>query len=395
MCLGLLLTRDAGPSRFERPGSLASGRTQRVPPYLMHIESFTCHKDPLRPLDNDDRLVCYAGRLFAVIDGVTDKSGTRLPDGSSRGQAACSLIETVLRDVVDDGSAMTASAATLLARIKLALEEAYRRHGIADAVLRDPHLRFGAQLAAVFFDGAGWRVFVVGDCAVRIDGNRIIGSSNRGDAVLALWRAKVFEAATANLPLGSGTSHDDALAVARAYTVAGTGRFLAEHGGMFPFPDYQRCRTAVHEAALAAFPAVQQAVLDDALTGGLIGLATYRNTHGPLGAACIDGSDVPPEHAHDEVLAAGALATLEIFSDGYFGTPPAGATTVAAWEAHLAHVEATDPFKIGAYPSTKGSSSGRFTDDRSVLIIDTSPCIRTPADEERAAATTIVNGAGR
>jgi len=337
----------------------------------MYIEAFTCHKDPLRQLDNDDRLVTYAGRLFAVIDGVTDKSGIRLPDGSSRGQAACSLIETTLRDVVDEGIAMTASTATLLARLQTAFEAAYLRHGIADAVAADPHLRFGAQLAAVFFDGAAWRVLVVGDCGVRIDGHRTVGGSNPGDAVLALWRAKVFNAVIADSAPHAPAPHDDALAVARSYTVAGSGRFLEEHADLLPYPAYQRCRTESHRQAAVAFPAVPRLMLEEALGQGLIGLAKHRNQAGVLGAACLDGSAVPPEHAHDEVVGATAISTIELFSDGYFGKPPQGAITVADWEAHLAYVEATDPYKVGAYPSTKGSSSGRFTDDRSVLIINT------------------------
>ena len=79
------------------------------------------------------------------------------------------------------------------------------------------------------------------------------------------------------------------------------------------------------------------------------------------------------QHRADRRLDSGSVTTIELFSDGYFGTPPADHVTLADWEAHIAHVEATDPFKVGPYPSTKGSSSRSFTDDRTVLLITPTP----------------------
>lgn len=343
----------------------------------MRLEAFTCHKDPLHPLGNDDRLVVYGGRLFAVIDGVTDKSGSTLPDGSSRGQAAGVLLERALRHLVDQGRAMSASTSSILDLIESTFSAEYRRLAMTEAVARDPHLRFGAQLAAVFYDGAAWRVLVVGDCGVRVDGDRVIGTRNRGDAVLALWRSRVF-AATSAAP-------DTALDVARGYTVTGSGRFLDEYGAWFDESKYRRVRDEAGLAARSAFPDLSAELIDDTLAQGLIGLAKHRNSSGPLGSPCIDGSRVPVDQVSDQRFAVGAVTTLELFSDGYFGTPPRGATHVSDWEAHLAQVEAVDLFKVAAHPSTKGSSSGQFTDDRTVLVI--APDDRLTLVKEREVAT--------
>ena len=331
----------------------------------MRFDVFTCHKDPSRPLANDDRVVSYGGRLFAVIDGVTDKSGRPLPDGTSRGQAAGRLIERVLCGLVDEGVSMTAGAAYVLDSLQKAFMAEYRLLGMEDEAVHDPHLRFGAQLAALFYDGEAWRVFVVGDCGVRINGTRVLGTSNRGDALVALWRAKVFAAVTDT----ASTTVDTALAVARRYTVEGSGRFLEEHAQALPASLYRRCVAEAQDEACAAFPDLDRTLVLDTLAQGLLGLGKHRNGHGPLASPCIDGTAVPAEQVKEEIVAGGDARSFELFSDGYFGTPAQGATAVSDWERHLAGVEAGDPYKVGPYRSTKGSSSGTFTDDRTVMVV--------------------------
>ena len=82
----------------------------------------------------------------------------------------------------------------------------------------------------------------------------------------------------------------------------------------------------------------------------------------------LDGFPLSLDHVDDVRLDAGAVGTVELFSDGYFGWPDTGGRVVD-WERHFATVERTDPHRIGPYASTKGSSAGRFADDRSVLIL--------------------------
>jgi len=275
--------------------------------------------------------------------------------------------------LVGDGVSMSATTAQVLTRLQSTFTDESARLGITADVERDPHLRFGAQLAAVFFDGARWRVLVVGDCGVRIDGDGVASSKNVGDAVLAMWRAKVFASVVAGATTAAteapASLTDAALAVARHYTVAGAERHLQEHATWLPLAEYRRCAAAVERDAHAAFPELPPDLVSDILAYGLIGSARHRNASGPFGSPCIDGSTVPADQAVDMVIDAAGVDSLELFSDGYFGTPPRAAITVTDWEAHFAHVESVDPFKVGAYPSTKGSSSTAFTDDRSVLVL--------------------------
>ena len=355
----------------------------------MYYEAFTCPKAPSRPHDNDDRAVAYEDRLFAVIDGVTDKSGARLPDGRSRGQAAGRLIEGVLRSVVNEGISLTITAAELLRRIEGAFQHAYRELGIVEAAGADPHLRFAAQLAAALRDGPCWRLLVVGDCGVRLNGREVLLTPHPGDAIVSLWRATVVRGAQehgaqANRAREDDTPPPEALRAGRAYALRGTGAFLEEEAGAVPRTLYQRLRDEALATAPARFPDLPADVVRDALHRGILGLARERNRPGPLGFASIDGFPVRLDGVIDRTLAASDVTSIELFSDGYFGLPEpppraatadvAGATAIAApcvadWERHLSAVEREDPYKIGRYASTKGSAPGRFSDDRTVLVL--------------------------
>src|SRR5690606_13141853 len=195
------------------------------------------------------------------------------------------------------------------------------------------HLRFGAQLAAALYDGMTWRVLVVGDCGARLNGTEVIATPNRGDGVLALLRSEVFTAARERLggSVMNGTSSavtDRALEVARAYTVSGSGSYLASFEDALPLEAYRESSEAAESRALSRFPDLPTELVRDTLAHGLLGIGKHRNKPGPLGTPCIDGTPVPPEQAHDRRIGKDALVTLELFSDGYFGCPPPGEVTL-------------------------------------------------------------------
>ncbi len=85
-----------------------------------------------------------------------------------------------------------------------------------------------------------------------------------------------------------------------------------------------------------------------------------------LGYGTIDGQPVDPKFIRVFEFNAKDISTLEMFSDGYFkiGSQP----TIQAWEEGFREVEAEDPYKIGRYPTVKGSTEDIFTDDRTVVI---------------------------
>ena len=61
----------------------------------MHLQAFSAAKDPDRPEANEDRLVVVADRLYAVIDGVTDRTGRRYGDRTG-GRLAAETVERAL-----------------------------------------------------------------------------------------------------------------------------------------------------------------------------------------------------------------------------------------------------------------------------------------------------------
>lgn len=339
----------------------------------MYVEAFTAAKDPRHPERNEDRFSARSGRYFAVIDGVTDKSGVPLPGGSSRGQEAGLLIDRTLAALDDEDRLFSAPAAQLLERLAAAFRERYRDLGELPAAEADPNMRFGAQLALAVLgsrhDAQAVRLLIVGDCGARIDATRTVGTSQPAESVLARWRGLVVEDA-----LERGVSVEDALACGRHYCLEGTARFATAWAHVLPRGAWEVLRERAQAELAAHVAGMPSGTLSTILEGGVKGAARFRNAPGPLGQACLDGFAVPLDKVVDELVPLGdapANSVVELFSDGYFGTPPEGASGVAAWEEHLAGVEREDPYKIGRHPATKGSLPGAFTDDRTVLVMRT------------------------
>ncbi len=330
----------------------------------MRFEAFSAAKDPARPWTNDDRVVVCGTNAFAVIDGVTDKSGENLPNGLSRGQFAGVVIERELARLTRIGPASDVHAADLAGTVTNALHAEYTAMGILAEAERDPHRRCGAQVAALVRTPTGWRLLVIGDCGARLDGREAVTGANPGDALTSLWRATVFGALTAN-----GAGVEEALALSRRYALVGNRTYLTEGENRLTPERHSALAAEALTTAIAQHPELPPEIVEDALAGGILGMAQHRNRPGPLGSACLDGFAVPDSLLIERDLPAGSFTTVELFSDGYFGTPAPGEVGVDAWEARIAEVERDDPHKVGAYPSTKGSAPGKFSDDRSVLVI--------------------------
>lgn len=333
----------------------------------MYVEAFTQAKDPARPRSNEDRWVGYESRLFAVIDGVTDKSGLPLPDGSTRGQVAGRVIEACLRRMIAGGELPTTSE--IVASLTDELAAANRDLGLTDAeAATAPNLRCAAQLVAASKTEAGWRFIAIGDCGARIRRRQaaplLLGASGIHDDVIAIWRSLVV-----NHVMHGGGSASTALAIGRAYALVGNLKHIEEYTAHVDAVAHSRLAETATTIARAEHPTAAAEHIDIILNAGILGLGKYRNSSGPLGFASLDGSEVPLSHVQDLTLTAAEVTAIELFSDGYFKPPASGAPSVRAWERHFKHVEATDPYKIGPYRSTKGSSVNKFTDDRTVVIV--------------------------
>lgn len=327
----------------------------------MYFEAFTHAKDPAARHLNEDRIIVHGDSLFAVVDGVTDKSGLR-HRGLSGGQLAGRLIDRILGELDASGELAALDAPATVAAINDSFRDAYRQLGLETKVQEDPNVRFGAQLCFVHVTGDEIRIVQVGDCGVRLDGRLLFQGDQPGDRVVASLRSRVFRALS-----DAGTGLDESLKISRDCTVSGLARLPGQRG-LLGEDQWSALKQEILKELPGEFPDLPEADVRAAAEGGLLFLSGFRNTAGPLGFACLDGSEIPAGFINETRLPVTGFTHLELFSDGYFGQPER-AGRVSFWEEHLLEVEKTDPYKTGPYASTKGSAPGRFTDDRTVLIL--------------------------
>ena len=334
------------------------------------FEAFTQAKDKENPDSNEDRFVAVSNRLYAVIDGATDKSG-QTHDGLTGGQIAGRILEEVLRDEDKKRNAARnpgregageITVSTILNAVNRGLRRQYRLHGIAGAIRQEPWRGFAAQASIAVREGSHYRFIVVGDTGLRINGREIFFNRKPGDVICAQLRAAVYRHMT-----GTGADGETANTWARAYTVDGLKAVLPGTPRALSEVNLAPLREAARAQCLSRLPGIAAEIVENVLNEGLKGAYRYRNRPGPLGFACIDGSPVPRDMIVEFKRPAGSIHCIELFSDGYPGAPERAAFD--DWEALHARVERDDPERISTWPDTKGSAPGRFADDRTILIV--------------------------
>lgn len=341
----------------------------------MYVESFTCAKDPTRPDLNEDRLVVHGDTTFAVIDGVTSKSAMRYGQLTS-GVLAARALARRLAELSDDGTLAYEPATEVVARLNTALAAEHERWHIAERVARDPAQRFAAGLMVAHLRPEGLRLIAVGDCGARLNGRPLAHRRNRLDDALAAVRSAVFAALSQLQP---DVSLERRLEVARAYTVHGVA---SEPPGVdLDTATHNTLAARARDAAAAKTADWPEDIAANVVDGGLLAVSALRrlDTDGtsPLSRAgldlgVLDGHPLDPALVFEASFPVAELEVLELYTDGYFGSP-AEHGRVAHWEAHHRHVEQVDPHRVGEFASTKGSYGGRNADDRTVLVVRREP----------------------
>jgi len=328
----------------------------------MQIEVFSEAKDPSAPHANEDRLVILPGRAYAVIDGVTDRLGTRY-DGMLSGQYAAVIVQGALEhmlsapDASQDGRAIVRA---LTARI----EDAYRAHGMFEKVQSDWNVRLSAALALVLVQDETLDIVLVGDSGVRIDGRRILQMEKDLDLITATLRREAWPV------IGERTPDPvEREQMSRRITWHGTRQPLDALAGAFTADDMMRVEQRAVAVNAAALPHVPLKDIENLVRGGIVNAqGGYQNDASTvLGYPCLDGFAVPESLIRIERLPRKEVETIEIFSDGYF--KPGDGFGVAVWEKAFAEVEREDPAKVVLYPSPKGSIGSTWADDRTYLGI--------------------------
>ncbi len=318
-------------------------------------------KDPRHPNRNEDRCITLPGYAYAVIDGVSDKSGLRY-QGKTGGQVAGKVIEEVIRHECQTKQPEEIEADWLIRCFVECFQEIHKEMGSTQSIKTDPTTRFGAQLVLALEGQSSFRFIIIGDCGLRINGLDIFFFQNPMDDICSSIRKAVWYHLDSQGVVGTKRNE-----IARAYTVNGLGSELPDWSEWIDEDALQLLR----EVAFKDLEHIQEKVdgsdVKKALLGGIRKQSIYMNRIHPLGFPCINGFPIPSDLIKQFDYKTKDIETIELFSDGYFGYPKE--TQITNWEEHIAQVEIKDPEKIGDYASTKGSYDGCFTDDRTILIL--------------------------
>jgi len=326
----------------------------------MLIEAFSVAKDPSAPHANEDQLVILPGRAYAVIDGVTDRHGSRY-DGMLSGQYAAVIVKRALEHMLSARDAPLDGIAIVRA-LTAAIADAYKGHSIAERVESERNLRFSAALALVLVQAETVDVILVGDSGVRINGELTFRVEKDLDLITSILRQQAWPI------IGRKTSDPEKQEqLSRRVTWHGTRQPLDAVADTLDADDLTRIESCAIAANLEALPHVARADIENLVRGGIVNAqGGYQNNASlQLGYPCIDGFEVPQHMIKIERLPRSEVQTVEIYSDGYF--KPGEAFGVAAWEKAFAEAERDDPAKVLLYPSPKGSTSSLWADDRTYL----------------------------
>jgi hypothetical protein len=323
------------------------------------IEAFSAARDPADSTTNEDALVVLPGRGYAVIDGVTDRSGLRYENMLS-GRYAARLVARELERGFDE--AMLRAPLLAAARLTAAMARVYATRGNTEAARADWGQRIAATLALATTDGDAVRIVLVGDSGVRLNGSEVVRADKDLDRITSRLRARTWHLAAARTQDAEQRER-----AARAVTMRGTEQGAAG----LPAPLTQADLATLHAAALAdclsAMPHLPAGVVSAVLAGGIVGGqgVHQNNPDSVLGYSCLDGFPVPPQLVRVLERPRAEVATVELFTDGYFR--PGKAFGVASWEASFRDVERTDAEKVRTHLSPKGSTPRVFADDRTYL----------------------------
>ncbi|MFC4175686.1 hypothetical protein ACFOYU_27010 [Microvirga sp. GCM10011540] len=326
----------------------------------MLIEAFSEAKDPSAPHMNEDRLVILPGRAYAVIDGVTDRLGTRY-DGMLAGQYAAVIVKGALEHMLS-APAGPKNGHEIVRALTARIESAYKAHNILEKAQSDWNVRISAALALVLVQDETLEVVLVGDSGVRINGVHTFRMEKDLDLITSILRQQAWPV------IGERTSDPEKREqMSRRVTWHGTRQPLDAVADTLNAGDMALIERRAIEANVKALPHVPRPDIENLVQGGIVNAqGGYQNNASKLlGYPCLDGFMVPERMIQIENLPRAEVETIEIFSDGYF--KPGDGFGVAAWEKAFAEAEREDPAKVVLYASPKGSIGSTWADDRIYL----------------------------
>lgn len=316
--------------------------------------SVSKHLDPVKP--GDDVPVILPGRIYAVLDGATDVNGSLIAGvGSGRFAAltgAAALAEMAGRPAESYSGEDLIAAVN--ARLGAALKDWSRRLGKTVGA--------ATTLAAMEVVGDRYRFVLVGDSGIRINGGEVIQALKPVDDVMSAGRVLLHRLLKARGVSGEALEAQSRQGVFHGFDAAVPALISAEDAA-------DLIAGARDKLAGDGFDAAVLALVEPMLRAG-IAHGQYRHANDPdsvLGYASLDGGHAAGFGLKVFERPAREVHSVEIFTDGYLEVPEG--TTLDAWEAVAARIEAEDPGKVLTHWGVKGSNAKQLFDDRTVLIL--------------------------
>jgi hypothetical protein len=331
----------------------------------MHLQAFSAAKDPDRPEANEDRFVVVPDRLYAVIDGVTDRTGRRYGDRTG-GRLAAETVERALLALAEEENFRSIDAAGLVERLDSAFRAAYAKYGVLDAAAKSDADRIGSTVALALDRGDRFAFFLIGDSGVRLNGAETIVHDKDLDTITATLRGFAYRRVAA-----AGADPTQTELASRALCWRGTRKMPDEAKAWLKDSDLEAIRADGLAKLTRELPGIPVEDMTRLALDGIVGAqGAYQNREDhPLGYACLDGYGPKPAAVETFERPKSEVRTIELYTDGYFALPEK--PTVASWEAKADEVERIDFAKVKEYASTKGSLGRLRADDRTVVIVST------------------------
>ncbi|WP_371171080.1 hypothetical protein [Aliiroseovarius sp. 2305UL8-7] len=337
----------------------------------MKIEHFTHPKDRNGSIPGDDAMVIEPSLLFGIFDGASDATGL-LIDGRSPGLFAAETVASAALSLARAGQLQLLPTDDIITQLNRALSDALMTN--ACNTTRRPCTTAALALPT----GDGFRLIVLGDSGIRINGDEVLETPVTPDIPSTAARISLF-----NQLLARGRSHQDSNQICE--NVLWKGMALAQSNGIISSVlASQMTADAVdamykYAVEIAGYPA-SNLTLDQVrlevemfLQDGIVCQPRYANASSAsiLRYPILNGITVPSGAAIDRTVKLSELTSLELFSDGYGPAPDD--IGISAWEANYHKMIERDPYCLDGLASTKGSSETSFFDDRSLICLSEFP----------------------
>ena len=301
-------------------------------------------------LREGDDTVLLLPELVGVFDGATSASSNtkKVSPGKLASKVAASVV------------AKLQSLGTLSEMTLQEVCDEVHRAIVSESTEFDESVLPSTTMAVASLEESTVRLLLVGDSGIRINGQDLYQPHKKIDDVSTEARIAVF-----NLLKDSSSNSDELEYLCREIIFLGLDHAVAQRHLSAEDAD------AVIKISLSAgYTADEGQIAEEFLKGGIKTQHRFANaTDLPFGYSALCKTKFAMIDALELRLDRKDVRTIEVFSDGYFSLPKSG-VSICDWEREFSIIESQDFHKISEYRGVKGSTTGEFADDRSLVVVE-------------------------